>query len=240
IPPDSLITAQPQVFAEEPIINQNFWTPVCGVYKAKGGERYITIGNFFTDSETSAVPLLNATNPQKGYVLVDYVEVVENDFPQLPEDSVLCFQGRIDIDITRPDFTYFWEDGSVGGKYTITSPGRYVVRIASPYCAYRDTINVMSVECTDCKVFAPNAFTPNGDGRNDRFDLKANCDLLNYKIQIYDRWGQKVFESTDIDVSWDGLDVNKTATFTYNLQYTFSKFRKTETESRKGYFTLIK
>lgn len=240
IPTDSLITATPQVFGTEPVINMNFWTPICGVYKAKGGERFITIGNFFTDSETGATPLENSVNPQRGYFLIDYVQIVENDFPQLPSDSVICLQGRIDLDITRPDYSYTWQDGTTGGKYTITSAGDYTVRVSSPYCSYTDSLNIKAVECSDCKVFVPNAFTPNGDGRNDLFQLRANCELLDFRLQIFDRWGQKIFETIDIDVSWDGLDVDKTATFTYNLQYTFSKFRKSETESRRGYLTLIK
>ena len=240
IPADSLIPAEPQIFGTEPVINTNYWTPICGVYKAKGGEQYITIGNFFTDSETSAVPLENSTNAQRGYFLIDYVQLVENDFPQLPKDSVLCFQGRIDLNLTRPNFNFFWQDGTTGGQYTITEPGDYSVRIVSPYCFYTDSINIIAIECSDCKVFVPNAFTPNGDGRNEEFRLKANCELVDYRLQIFDRWGQKVFESTDINVSWDGKSTNKTATFTYNLQYTFEKFRKTETESRRGYFTLIK
>ncbi len=240
IPTDSLLPASPQIFSREVITSTQYWTPVCGVYKAKGGEQYITIGNFSPDPLTSATPLEGSANAQRGYFLVDYVSIVENDFPKLPDDSVLCLQGRIDLDLRRPDFTFRWQDGRTGGAYTITEPGDYTVTISSPFCSYTDSMSVISVECDDCKVFVPTAFTPNGDGRNDFYDLKANCELVSYRLQIFDRWGQKMFESTDINVSWDGSDADKTGTYTYNLQYTFNKFRKTEKESRRGYLTLIK
>ena len=59
-----------------------------------------------------------------------------------------------------------------------------------------------------CPLFIPNAFTPNGDNINDRFVLSVSedCEVLKYEIQIFDRWGQMVYESKDIDPNkaWDG------------------------------------
>ena len=51
---------------------------------------------------------------------------------------------------------------------------------------------------------APNAFTPNGDGTNDGFQLihKSLDELIEYKI--FNRWGQVVFESDDLNATWDG------------------------------------
>lgn len=240
IPVNNIIDIEPTIKGENPIINTSFWTPICGVFRAKGGEEYITIGNFSVDSETSFTPLDGSTNAMGSYYLVDFVEVVETDFPQLPEDTILCLQERIDLDIRRIDFSYVWQDGSTNGTYLITQPGTYYVDISSPACSYSDTIIVESAECFDCKVFVPNAFTPNGDFKNDKFQIQANCELVSYRLQIYDRWGKKHFESTDIDVSWDGSDVDKTDTYVYTLEYEFNALRKTETLTRKGKITLIK
>src|SRR5690606_13376374 len=100
----------------------------------------------------------------------------------------------------------------------------------------------VSAECADCKLYVPTAFTPNGDGKNDYFDVKASCieDLVSYRVQIFDRWGQKVFESTDINISWDGGNVDRLGTFTYNIQYEYKKFRRTETRNKRGALVLIK
>jgi len=53
------------------------------------------------------------------------------------------------------------------------------------------------------EVFVPNIFSPNGDGWNDLLEVKGPR-LFNYYIQIYDRWGKVVFESTEQKEYWDG------------------------------------
>jgi gliding motility-associated-like protein len=52
-----------------------------------------------------------------------------------------------------------------------------------------------------------NVFTPNGDGKNDAFDprIKGETD---YKLQVYNRWGEKVFESTASQTDWNGNNMN--------------------------------
>lgn len=55
----------------------------------------------------------------------------------------------------------------------------------------------------DCKLEIPNVFTPNGDGKNDVF-IVGGVGMQTYSATIYDRWGKKVFESTNIQQSWDG------------------------------------
>jgi gliding motility-associated-like protein len=50
----------------------------------------------------------------------------------------------------------------------------------------------------------PNAFSPNYDGKNDRFCIPPNQCILHYRIRIYDRWGELVYESTSMTECWDG------------------------------------
>ncbi len=56
---------------------------------------------------------------------------------------------------------------------------------------------------TDSKLFVPTAFTPNGDGVNDVFDV-FGIEVVEYQISIYTRGGQLCFSSEDIRGSWDG------------------------------------
>ncbi|MBI4930738.1 MAG: gliding motility-associated C-terminal domain-containing protein [Bacteroidetes bacterium] len=72
-------------------------------------------------------------------------------------------------------------------------------------CTDTDTINVF-VDATCQALYLPNAFSPNGDGEDDEWRIYINnlaC-VKDLKISIWDRWGEKVFESTNTDFKWDG------------------------------------
>ena len=60
-----------------------------------------------------------------------------------------------------------------------------------------------------CNEYFPNAFTPNMDGRNDFFKILNASNLKDYILAIYDRWGQKIFETKNYSKGWDGTLNNK-------------------------------
>ncbi len=67
-------------------------------------------------------------------------------------------------------------------------------------CTDQTTIYVDTIES---KLVVPTIFTPNGDGVNDNFYVKYDG-IKTFQIWIYNRWGAKVFESTDVDFQWNG------------------------------------
>ena len=83
----------------------------------------------------------------------------------------------------------------------------------------------------------PNAFTPNSDGLNDYF-LPVKKEVKDYKIYIFNRFGELVFESNDIEVGWDGNYKNKIFQDTYFYKIEFNKNGKLITQT--GKFVLIK
>ncbi len=52
-------------------------------------------------------------------------------------------------------------------------------------------------------LYIPDAFSPNGDGLNDVFEVKGRY-IKNYEMEIFDRWGQEIFQSNDINIGWNG------------------------------------
>jgi gliding motility-associated-like protein len=94
-------------------------------------------------------------------------------------------------------------------------------------CKIYDTIVVEVAVDTGffSKWSIPNTFTPNADGINDNFKVISSPDLSFFHIWIFDRWGNKVYESTDVGFLWDGLDQfagNKplnTGVFSYVIEY---------------------
>lgn len=77
-----------------------------------------------------------------------------------------------------------------------------VVASNSPYCKVRDTITVtVDINCGD--FFVPNVFSPNDDGLNDDINVHGRC-IETFNLQIFNRWGEKVFETNSLSNSWDG------------------------------------
>ena len=84
---------------------------------------------------------------------------------------------------------------------------------------------VVTVDIQCGNLFIPNAFSPNSDGENDVFYIKANANCVSSCFFIiYDRWGEKVFETTNILTGWDGrykYRLMNTDVFMYSLDATF-------------------
>jgi gliding motility-associated-like protein len=107
--------------------------------------------------------------------------------------------------------TYSWspDNGTIACSTcssTIVQPTvttQYIVTaFNSIYCHRQDTITV-KIDLTCGDFFIPNVFSPNGDGLNDFVNAHGFC-ISSYNLQIFNRWGEKVFETTDKSYGWDG------------------------------------
>jgi gliding motility-associated-like protein len=66
-------------------------------------------------------------------------------------------------------------------------------------------VKLTSEEIPETHLFIPNAFTPDGDGVNDTFQALYNGnDISHFTMEVYDRWGGRIFKSEDILTGWDG------------------------------------
>jgi gliding motility-associated-like protein len=148
-------------------------------------------------------------------LLTDFIEVlpapkVDFEMPDIVEDlnAAVLFENR-----TTDGVIYEWDfgDGNSSSDFSpshiYTQPGTYNVSLVSKLgegqCS--DTLIKELLVFPPIKPIFPNAFTPNGDGRNDEF---KGIDLIegfgNYELRIFDRYGQKVFEAFNINDSWNG------------------------------------
>ena len=129
--------------------------------------------------------------------------------------------GRIELKLeggTEP-YAIDWGQGNQS-KTTLTNlqEGKYGVTVTDQFgCVLSDSIEVKapssSIRCyidLDAHVYIPNAFSPNGDGVNDVFSLYPRFGLIKaISFQIYDRWGDLIFESSAMETEddnsfWDG------------------------------------
>ncbi len=70
-------------------------------------------------------------------------------------------------------------------------------------CIATDVVHVTVIP--NYTIYIPNAFTPNGDGSNDFFETFGNKEAWKqFSVGVFDRWGEKVYESSDINFKWDG------------------------------------
>jgi gliding motility-associated-like protein len=105
-----------------------------------------------------------------------------------------------------------------------------------------DTIVRKIVVGEDYGLYTPNAFTPNGDGLNDMFQPKG-FGITKYELNIFDRWGEKVFSTTTFEQGWDGTFSGRsqkiceegTYTWLINVTNVFGKAHEL-----KGHVTLIR
>ena len=85
----------------------------------------------------------------------------------------------------------------------------------------------------------PNAFTPNGDSENDVLFVEGNVIDLMY-LAIYNRWGEKVFESKDKSIGWDGIYKNELLEPDVYVYYLTIKCVNGEEYFKKGNINLIR
>ncbi|MBL4593894.1 MAG: gliding motility-associated C-terminal domain-containing protein [Flavobacteriales bacterium] len=113
-----------------------------------------------------------------------------------------------------------------GQNTTVTQPletNTYTVTYTDQYgCVVTDDI-IITVDIA-LNIGVPSAFSPNGDGSNDFLLLRGKVVIQTMNLTIYNRYGQKVFETTDIDEGWDGThngnELNP-GVFVYYVNVTF-------------------
>lgn len=113
----------------------------------------------------------------------------------------ICGSASIIITTDSGYKNYVWNNNSNNLSITANQPGVYWVEVTdSNNCKGRDSINILPCE----NVFFPNAFTPNNDGLNDVFKATIFGALADYKLNIYNRFGQLIFQTSDPAKGWDG------------------------------------
>ncbi len=153
--------------------------------------------------------------------------------------------------------SYLWTpSGSLSGStsYNPTAyPGQtttYTVHVTDANdCSGTDSIKVSVSEPVVCdsvsvlkNLFVPNAFSPNGDGQNDRLFIHVShpaC-IAELNLKIYDRWGELVFETTTVSLGWDGTyrgQYLNSGVFAYYLNVTLADG---QTLFKKGNITLVR
>lgn len=132
---------------------------------------------------------------------------------------------------------FLWSDGSTGRELKVTQSGTYSVSITN---RCNETVKgSVRIDFRNCKLYYPNAFSPNGDGLNDVIRIRGDlANVSNYTIRISNRYGQAVFTSQNINDAWDGKlkgKVQPMGTYYYIITYNYMG----KEEILKGDITLV-
>ncbi len=99
--------------------------------------------------------------------------------------------------------TYTWQDGSAKPALAVSKSGTYKVTVSNECATVQSQKNIYFQKCSN-EIFVPNAFSPNGDGINDFFKPSYFYPPSQFRMNIFNRLGQRVFSSSDPSRGWDG------------------------------------
>jgi gliding motility-associated-like protein len=166
------------------------------------------------------------------------VSITHND-----ESCIGAGDGDAIVVITGGTSPYIisWNTGGDSDSLTGLTPGIYDVLVTDQNgCSNSSDVTILggTDDCTPPHVFVPNIFSPNGDGENDILFVRGEG-IQYLEFIIYNRWGEKLFETTTKNVGWDGTYNGKrcdSGVFVYHINVTFTNGT---TYDNKGNITLV-
>lgn len=145
-----------------------------------------------------------------GCTNADTATLLIRDLPlvDLGNDTTLCGEGEsVEYDVSDLNGNYTWFDGSINASftaYTQVEDQVIWVKITDEFgCVGQDTVVVRF--CGEFEI--PNAFTPNGDGSNDTWEIEELFSFPESTVDVYNRWGERVFYSKGYSEYWDGKNM---------------------------------
>ncbi|GEM_PF-5757204 len=160
---------------------------------------------------------------ENGCASRDSIYINEQKIPsvELGDDILRCQGKSVRVSVGDADGYVLWSNGSSEPSIVVDEDGLFTVEVNNTCGSDFDTISVTSEECF-CTVYLPNTITPNDDEHNQYFKPSFDCAIYNYSMQVYNRWGQLIFESKDPNEHWDATMDGKQvqdAIYTFRLQY---------------------
>jgi len=133
--------------------------------------------------------------------------VTVNPLPEIELGDTLYLDTGSPIILDAGDgFTrYLWSTGDTVSMIQIEGGGLIWIRVQNDYsCMASDSVIIL-----EFGLYIPNAFTPNGDGLNDRFRISDIEPGKQWLLQIFNRWGTLIFQTNDLNTGWDGTCFNQ-------------------------------
>ncbi len=147
-----------------------------------------------------------------------YVSPLSAGMIEATADQYVIYKGKSTTLHALPPtgWQYVWSPSQTLSNATSVNPiatppvtTTYTLTAADPRinsCRITDTVTIQVIEiiCKEPYIYVPNAFTPNEDGKNELLYVRS-ANIRDLYFTIYNRWGEKVFETRDQSIGWDGM-----------------------------------
>jgi gliding motility-associated-like protein len=218
-----------------------------------GATRTLDAGSYasyaWSDGSTNRTLRINATgiytvtvtdnNQCNGSDTVTIVTLRPSPQAFLPADTLICTYGKLQLKPLSDFKNYLWSTNELTPFITISKAGKYSLQVTDQYgCVGKDSMVVSPRDCL-YGFYIPNVFTPNNDGKNDVFKPMLFGRIIKFHFAIFNRWGQKVFETTDINKGWMGdyTGTQNTTQFVWTCTY---QLEGEAVKSEKGTVILLR
>ncbi len=231
----------------------NIWYLVSGSFVADSNYKYLTIGNFRPDSLSDFIVDFLPGSYSEGFGLyMDMVALYDCTGHTYKANAggsrQVCYGEPVRIGTDEPPASnsrqYFWSpatglsDTSAARPFaTPTETTTFYLRVIDEYV--QESFDTITLEVVHCDIFIPNIFSPNNDNLNDVLYVRGEG-IAQLSFVVFNRWGEKVFESNDPHQGWDGKFKGKqaeTGVYVYMVNVTLENGM---TVKRSGNVTLVR
>jgi gliding motility-associated-like protein len=189
------------------------------------GVYWVTVTNNFNCEATDSIEIISLINPPSNFLV--------------NKDSV-CGYKSLDLIPSGSYNNYQWSTGQSSKSIQVQNAGTYWLSVTDANgCEGKDTVTIFAKQCM-FGVYIPSAFTPDNNGKNDNFKALVYGKLLQFKMVVYSRWGNVVFQSNDPQKGWNGTiggQVQNTGVFIWVCSY---QLEGADPKTENGTVTLIR
>jgi gliding motility-associated-like protein len=181
---------------------------------------------------------------------IDTIIIIFNGeiISELGEDTTICNLDSIVLDASSPGASYVWSTSDTTDSIITDMESKlYVVTITEGLCTTIESkrVDLSDIFCPsiDCRVQVANVITPNGDGMNDTWKVTSDCKIREFDLRIFNRWGQLVFASDNVNIAWDGTVNGEPASdgiYFYEMEFKDTVIVDVDNEEFRGSITLIR
>jgi gliding motility-associated-like protein len=202
----------------------------------------VTIGRVNNEGDTCL---------QNYSTLISVANIGQANFSAVAENDTIFTGGStpITVNISSGNYTFLWTPSqgidNPNTDNVVASPKvttEYTLTVTEGnYCSRNEKVKIVvfKADCTESSIYVPNTFSPNGDGKNDKLMVRGNY-IAQLYFAVYNRWGEKIFETNDKQIGWDGYYQGNLADAGVFGWYLKATCKEGETTEMKGNVTLIR